>query len=119
MTLVVIGIAIALASIWGAAYLLSLWHEDQRDMQARGVKVTIRTWTVSRVLADLSVAACISSNILAAVTFLRLLNVPNFIEIRDALQPLTLPALVFLDLAFVILALYLRAVRAIYGKRPL
>lgn len=117
--IVLIGIAIAFASIWGAAYLLSLWHEDRRDLIATGHHVSLRTWPVSRVIAYLAVGACIASNVLAAVTSLRLIAVPNFLAIRDALNPLTLPALVYLDLVFVILAVYLRLVRARNGRRVL
>lgn len=117
--LVVIGLAIALASIWGSAYLLSLWHEDQRDMIAHGQPVSLRTWPVSRVIADLAVGACISANVLGFVTILRLGAFPGFVAIRDALLPLVVPSLVYLDLAFVILAAYLRIVRARSGQRLL
>ena len=114
--LVLLGIAIALASIWGSAYLLSLWHEDRDEQRSRGVNPG---WPISRVVAYLAIAACIASNTLAGVTVLRLLNVPDFAAIRDALQPLTLTALVYLDVVFVILAVYLRVVRARSGRRPL
>lgn len=117
--LVLVGVVIALASIWGAAYLLSLWHEDQRDMIAGGHGASWRTWPLSRVVAYLAIVACIASNVLGAVALLRLLDVPNFLAIRDALQPLTLPALVFLDVMFTLLAIYLRILRARSGERPL
>lgn len=117
--LVLLGLAIAVASIWGAAYLLSLWHEDRADMLSSGQSVTWQTWTVSRVIAYLAIVACIASNTLAAVATLRLLDAPDFLAIRDALQPLTLPALIYLDLVFTLLAIYLRVVRARSGRRPL
>lgn len=117
--LVILGLGIAVASIWGAAYLLSLWHEDQHDMIAQGQKVTWRTWPVTRVIASLAIGACLASNVLGTVALLRLQGTPNFLAIRDALQPLTLPALVFLDVMFVLLAGYLKFIRVRSGKRPL
>jgi hypothetical protein len=115
--LVLLGVVIAAASIWGAAYLLSLWHEDRDEMLTRAVTPG---WPLSRVIGYLAVAACIASNTLASVTVLRLfLDGSDFATIRDALQPLTLAALVYLDIMFTLLAVYLRAVRARSGQRPL
>ena len=104
MPVVILGVTVGLASFYGAAYLLSLWHEDARSGTTG--------WPLSRVLAYLAIAGTLASNTLAALTLLRLLDVPNFIEIRDALQPLTFAALVTLDVLFTVLALYLRVVRS-------
>jgi hypothetical protein len=105
MTVVLlISVAIGVVSFGGAAYLLSLWHEDRRSGTTG--------WPLSRVLAYLAVAGTLASNTLGAVSLLRLLEVPNFLAIRDALQPLTLAAVIVLDLLFTALALYLRVVRA-------
>ena len=106
-----LGIAIGLASVYGAAYLLSVWHED-RDSGTRG-------WPLSRVLAYLAIAGTLASNFLSAVSLLRLLNVPDFRAIQLALSPFTLAALLTLDVLFTILALYLRYVRSRSGRRPL
>jgi hypothetical protein len=106
MTLIiVIGVVIGVVSFGGAAFLLSLWHEDH----ATGT----RGWPLTRVLAYLAIAGTLASNVLAAVALLRLmLPTSEFIVIRDALQPLTFTALITLLLLFPVLAVYLRAVRS-------
>lgn len=105
MSLVLLfAIAIGFVSFWGAAYLLKVWHED-RDTGTTG-------WPFSRVLAYLAIAGALASNLLGAVSLLRLVDFPNFREIQLALTPLTISALVILLLLFPTLAIYLRAVRA-------
>lgn len=107
----VIGVAIGVASFGGAAYLLSVWHEDQRS--------GTRGWPLSRVIAYLAIAGTLASNTLGAVTLLRLAGVENFRAMQLALTPLTLTAILTLDALFTILALYLRVIRARSGKRAL
>ena len=91
-------------SLYGAAYLLALWHEDR----AAGTN----GWPLSRVVAYLAVVGTIGSNYLAGLTYIRLLDVPNWQAIQVALTPLTFAFIVALILLFPALALYLRAVRA-------
>lgn len=102
--ILIFAIVVGAVSLGGAAFLLSLWHEDR----ASGT----RGWPLSRVLAYLAIAGTIAANVLGVVSFLRLLDVPNFREIQVALTPFTVVALLVLDLLFPVLALYLRAVRA-------
>lgn len=106
------GLVIAVVSIWGAAYLLSVWHEDRADMISKGESVTLlRTWPFSRVLAYVAIACMLASNYLTWPTTLRLIEFPNYREIQTALTPFTLTALLVLDVAFVVIALYLRVIR--------
>lgn len=112
MSLAIIVGTIAILSIGGSAYLLWIWHEDARSMKVGGGAVSAwRTWPFSRVLAYVAIGAMLSSNYLFVSTILRLLDVPNYREIQLALTPLTLAALLFLDMAFLIIALYLRVIR--------
>lgn len=99
-----LALVIGLGSFYGAAYLLSLWHDDR----ATGTT----GWPLSRVLAYLAIAGTLASNLLSAVSVLRLANVSDFRDIQLALTPLTLTALLVLDAIPTVLALYLRAVRA-------
>lgn len=111
-----LAIGIAIVSIWGAAYLLSVWHDDRADLLRRGHEVsTFRTWPFSRVLAYVSIACMLSSTYLGTLTVLRLIGLPEQEEIRVALTPFTLAALLVLDVAFVIIAAYLRFLR---GRLP-
>lgn len=104
MTLVLfLALAIGLASVGGAAYLLALWHED-RDTGTTG-------WPLTRVLAYLAIAGTLASNFLGFLSLLRLVEFPNFRDIQLALSPFSLVALLTLDVLFTLLALYLRAVR--------
>lgn len=113
---VVFGLAIAIASIWGAAYLLRIWHEDRDDMIRAGQSVTfLRTWPFSRVLAYVAIACTLASNTVAIPLTLRLVNFPNFREIGIALTPFTVTSLLVLDVAFVVIAIYLRIVRSRAG----
>lgn len=100
----VIAVGIGLVSFMAAAFLLSLWHEDQ----ASGTQ----GWPLSRVLAYLAIVGTLAANLIGAVALLRLADVPNFRELQLALSPMTLGAILILDLLFPVLALYLRAVRA-------
>lgn len=117
MTILPIALAIAAASIGAAAYLLALWREDAADLKAVGRwRGILRTWPFSRVLAYVAIGCTISSNVLGAVTLFRVLGTgplgPDTVRhIQAALTPFTLTALVFLDVAFVILAIYLRIIR--------
>lgn len=105
-----IGIAIALASIWGAAYLLKLWHEDAALLRQQGVDVThLRTWPFSRVLAYVAVACTLASNFLIVPTVLRFTGVINATIV---LAPLSITAFLVLDISFVVIAAYLRIVRS-------
>lgn len=107
---ILLGFAIALASIWGAAYLLRIWHEDATDMKRHGEAVTfLRTWPFSRVLAYVAIACMLASNFLLVPTALRLAGRP---DLQVALTPFTLTSLIVLDVAFVVIALYLRVVRS-------
>lgn len=107
MTLALLfGLAIALTSIWGAAYLLRVWHEDAAAMRAAG---TWQSWPFSRVLAYVAIACTLASNYLVLPTLLRLLGFPLA---QAALTPITVAALVTLDVAFVVIAIYLRIVRS-------
>jgi hypothetical protein len=101
---IILAVVIGAVSFGGAAFLLSLWHEDQ----ASGTT----GWPLSRVIAYLAVAGTLASNLLSFVSVLRLVDVPNFRDIQLALTPLTVTALLVLDVLFTVLALYLRAVRA-------
>jgi len=112
VTLVLIAGSIAVLSIGGSAYLLSLWHEDARAIKASGGVVSnLRTWPFSRVLAYVGIGCTLSSNYLLVPTTLRLIGIANFREVQVALTPLTLAALLFLDMSFLIIALYLRLIR--------
>ena len=102
--IVILAVTIGVVSFGGAAFLLSVWHED-RAAGARG-------WPISRVIAYLSIAGTLASNFLSVVAVLRVIEFPNFREIQLALTPMTTVALLTLDVLFVVLALYLRAVRA-------
>lgn len=104
-----LGIVIAAASIWGAAYLLKVWHDDRTERRAEGKP---DGWPFSRVLAYVAICCTLASNYLVVPTALRLLGIPNFRDIQVALTPFTLTALLVLDVAFVVIALYLRLVRA-------
>ena len=115
-----LAIAVAIASIWGAAFLLRIWHEDRDDLQAAHVKDPkanppvrfLRTWPFSRVLAYVAVLACLASNTVGLPLILRLIEFPNFREIGLALTPFTITSLLWLDVAFVVIAIYLRIVRS-------
>lgn len=109
-------VLIAAASIWGAAYLLSLWHEDRDEQLARGRHPG---WPLSRVLAYLAIGATLASTLLGVLTLLRLIAFPSFREIQVALSPLTVTALLYLDVVFTVLAVYLRVIRRRTGQRPL
>lgn len=105
MTIVLLLVlAIGAVSLWGAAYLMSVWHED-RQMGTTG-------WPLSRILAYLAIVGTIASNWLAGLTLIRLANVPNYRDIQVALTPLTLIAIILLLSLFPILASYLRVIRA-------
>lgn len=105
MTVVLLLIlAISLVSLYGAAYLLALWHEDR----ASGTT----GWPLSRIIAYLAVTGTIASNWLAGLTLIRLANIPNYRDLQVTLTPLTLIAIVLLLSLFPILATYLRVVRA-------
>ncbi len=100
----VLAVVIGVVSFGGAAYLLSLWHDDRRS--------GTDGWPLSRVIAYLAIAGTVASNYLAGITLLRLLEVPSFREVQANLTPLTIVAILTLVVLFTILALYLRAVRA-------
>ncbi len=118
-----VGTVIGLASLYGAAYLLSLWHEDRAERRA-GNEVAIAHgapdpgdgWPLSRVLAYLAIASTLASNYLLIPTALRLVDFPNFRDIVALLTPFTIAALIVLDCLFTILALYLRAIRGRHSK---
>lgn len=118
-----LGLVLGLASLAGAGYLLSLWHEDQRDLMARGEYHGIRTWTVARVLAYVAVVVTVASNYLGFLTFGRILGFTfaglTFDQIRSLLTPFTLGSLIILDSAFTVLAAYLWIIRKRSGRRPL
>lgn len=105
-----IAVAAAAISIWGAAYLMSLWHDDRDELLARRPPVE-PGWPFSRVLAYLGIVATLSSNLVGAVALLRLLEVPSFRDAQLALTPFTLASLLYLDLVFPLIALYLRSRR--------
>lgn len=109
---VLIGAIIAAGSVWGAAYLLSLWHEDARSLR----RVSWRTWPFSRVLAYVSIACTLASNYLIVPSALRLLSVEGFHDIVAALTPFTIIAIIVLDVAFVVIAIYLRVIRKRRGR---
>jgi hypothetical protein len=92
------------ASIWAAAYLLSLWRED-RNSGTDG-------WPVSRIIAYLAIGSTVAASLLAALTGLRLADVPNYREIQLSLTPFSVTAVLYLMIVFTVLAVYLRAVRA-------
>lgn len=112
-----LAVAIAGASIWGAAYLLRVWHEDRAHMIASGEPVTLlRTWPFSRVLAYVAISCTLASTYLGWLTIARLLNLSVLgltnEQMRVELTPFTLAALLVLDAAFVVIALYLRVIRS-------
>ena len=97
-------VLIGLVSFGGAAYLLTVWHEDR----ASGT----RGWPLTRVVAYLAIAGTLASNHLAGLTVLRLSGNPRYPEVVAALTPMTIVALLVLLALFPILAAYLRVVRA-------
>lgn len=119
----ILGLGLGLASLAGAGYLLSLWHEDQRDLMARGQYHGLRTWTVARVLAYVALVTTVASNYLGFLTFGRLLGLTfqglSFDQIRTLLTPFTLGSLIVLDSAFTVIAAYLWIIRKRSGRRVL
>ena len=115
MILAIIATAIGVVSIGGAAYLLALWHDDERDLRASGRwRGWLRTWPFSRVLAYVGAGTTAAAVYLAALTILRVVLAGqgvDFAPITQALTPLTIAALLYLLAAFPIVAGYLRLLR--------
>ena len=100
----ILAVVLAVVSFYGAAYLLSVWHEDKRS--------GTDGWPLSRVLAYLAIVGTLAANWLAGLTLIRLAEVPGYRDIQIALTPLTIIVILALDLLFPVLALYLRVIRA-------
>lgn len=119
MILAAIIAAIAAAAVAASAYLLSLWHADQADLKRRGEYHGWRSWPFSRVLAYVGAVSTVASTYLAVVTVARATFDPaTGAAVIQALTPFTLAAILVLDLAFILIAGYLRILRRRNHRRP-